>query len=169
MAVNIFAVDADPVRAARSLCDRHVVKMTLEAAQILCSAARVHLGQPAPYRATHARHPCVAWAAARRGNWEWLVRHGLALADEYERRFGRVHRSRAVIARMARRGPPPARRRQPFAQVMPEPYRGTDAVAAYRRYYVAEKAGFATWTPPARAPRWFGDRERGGRAPHRGS
>jgi hypothetical protein len=154
--VNVFAVDRDPVRAGRALCDRHVVKMTLEAAQILCTAARTRLGRKAPYRPTHASHPCVAWAAARRENWDWLVRHGLALADEYERRFGRVHSSRAVIARMARLGPP-ARggRRQPFAQVMPERYRGPDAVAAYRRYYAAEKARLATWRPPARAPRWW--------------
>lgn len=155
--MNVFAVHRDPERAARALCDRHVVKMTLETAQILCSAARTHLGQRAPYRATHAHHPCVAWAAARRANWEWLVRHGLALADEYARRFGRVHRSRAVIARMARLGPPPkqAGRRQAFAQVMPERYRGPDAVAAYRRYYAGEKARFARWTPPSRPPRWW--------------
>lgn len=155
--MNVFAVDRDPVRAARALCDRHVVKMTLEAAQILCSAARAQLGQSAPYRATHAHHPCVLWAAARRANWEWLVRHGLALADEYGRRFGRVHRSRAVILCMARRGPAAdGRRRQAFAQVMPERYRGRDPVAAYRRYYAAEKARFATWRGPSHPPRWWG-------------
>jgi hypothetical protein len=154
--VNVFAVDRDPVRAARALCDRHVVKMTLETAQILCTAARTRLGRHAPYRATHASHPCVAWAAARRENWAWLVRHGLALADEYERRFGRVHASRAVIERMAPLAPAPCGgRRQPFAQVMPERYRGPDAVVAYRRYYAAEKGRFATWRAPARAPRWW--------------
>lgn len=153
--MNVFAVDRDPERAARALCDRHVVKMTLETAQILCTAARA-LGQRAPYRPTHARHPCVVWAAARRANWEWLVRHGLALADEFERRYGRAHPSRAVIARMARRGPPPSpRRRAPFVQAMPERYRGRDAVAAYRRYYAGEKARFATWKAPARPPRWW--------------
>jgi hypothetical protein len=154
--VNVFAVDRDPGRAARALCDRHVVKMTLETAQILCTAARTRLRQAAPYRATHANHPCIEWAAARGANWNWLARHGLALADEYERRFGRVHSSRAIIARMAGLGPrPSAGRRQPFAQVMPRQYRGRDAVAAYRRYYVAEKARFATWRPPSRAPRWW--------------
>lgn len=153
--MNVFAVDRDPARAAHALCDRHVVKMTLESAQILCTAARTRLGQEAPYRATHVSHPCVAWVAARRANWTWLVRHGLALADEYERRFGRVHASRAVIERMARLGPPAGRRRQPFAQVMPRRYRGRDAVLAYRRYYLAEKARFATWREPARPPRWW--------------
>lgn len=160
--MNVFAVDRDPVRAARALCDRHVVKMTVETAQILCTAARARFGQEAPYRATHANHPCVKWAAAARGNWDWLVRHGLALADEYERRFGRAHPSRAVIARMASLGPPRSagRRRRPFAQAMPEQYRERDAVAAYRRYYVTEKAWFATWTPPSRPPRWFARKRR---------
>jgi hypothetical protein len=161
--VNVFAVDRDPVRAARALCDRHVVKMTLETAQILCTAARTRLGVRAPYRPTHREHPCVAWAAARPANWEWLVRHGLALADEYERRFGRIHASRAVISRMARVRPRGGgARRQPFAQVMPERYRGRDAVASYRRYYVGEKARFATWRAPARAPRWWPAKEEAG-------
>jgi hypothetical protein len=38
---------------------------------------------------------------------------------------------------------------------MPERYRGADAVAAYRRYYVGEKARFATWRPPSQPPRWW--------------
>jgi hypothetical protein len=160
-AVNVFAVDRDPVRAARALCDRHVVKMTLETAQILCTVARTRFGQDAPYRPTHARHPCVEWAASRRANWDWLVRHGLALADEYRRRYGRVHPSRAVIARLARRGPPPSpERRQRFPQTMPEQYRGRDPVAAYRRYYIGEKARFATWKLPSRPPRWWPGRTR---------
>jgi hypothetical protein len=162
--VNVFAVDRDPVRAARALCDRHVVKMTLETAQILCTAARTRFGQEAPYRPTHARHPCVEWAAARRANWDWLVRHGLALADEYRRRYGRLHPSRAVIAALARGGPPPSPgRRQRFPQAMPERYRGPDPVAAYRRYYVGEKARFATWKAPSRPPRWWPPHGRGRR------
>jgi hypothetical protein len=153
--VNVFAVDRDPVRAARALCDRHVVKMTLATAQILCTAARA-LGQRAPYRPTHVHHPCIAWAAECRANWRWLVRHGLALADEYTRRYGKVHPSCAVIATMSRRGPRPSRRRRtPFAQAMPEAYRGPDAVEAYRRFYVGEKAPFATWRAPATPPRWW--------------
>lgn len=33
--MNIFVVDTDPRKAAQSLCDKHVVKMVLETAQIL--------------------------------------------------------------------------------------------------------------------------------------
>jgi len=154
--VNLFVLHRDPATAARMQCDRHVVKMTLETAQILCSAAHL-LGQKAPYKPTHRAHPCVLWTAAGRGNWRWVVTHGLALADEYERRFGRVHKSRPVLEWAAGRGVGPrgGERRRPFVMAMPEEYRGRDAVAAYRRYYFAEKARFARWRAPARPPGWW--------------
>jgi hypothetical protein len=157
-AVNLFVLHRDPRIAARWQSDRHVVKMTLEAAQILCSAAW-NLGQKAPYRPTHAKHPCVQWAGACRGNWEWVVAHGLALAAEYERRFGRMHGSLPVLRWAARAGVGPRRkgrvRRQKFVMALPDKYRGLDPVAAYRRYYRAEKASFATWKAPATPPPWW--------------
>jgi hypothetical protein len=39
--MNIFYVDKDPVKAAKMLLDKHVVKMILESAQMLCTAKRV--------------------------------------------------------------------------------------------------------------------------------
>ena len=35
--MNIFVIDKDPVVAAQNLCDKHVVKMILESAQMLCA------------------------------------------------------------------------------------------------------------------------------------
>ena len=39
--MNIFYVDRDPVKAAQMMCDKHIVKMILESAQMLCTAKRV--------------------------------------------------------------------------------------------------------------------------------
>lgn len=154
--MNLFVLHRDPVIAARWQCDRHVVKMTLETAQILCTAAHL-LGQEAPYKPTHVKHPCVLWTAACRGNWRWVVAHGLALADEYERRFGRTHKSVPVLRWAARRGVGPrgSARRQPFVMAMPDEYRGRDPVAAYRRFYIGKKARFATWRAPGKPPAWW--------------
>lgn len=147
--MNIFVLDADPVEAARAQHDKHVVKMVLESAQLLCGP------QPgAPYKPTHMAHPCARWARASRANYLWLAEHALALAAEYTRRFERVHASERVIWWCAARadeiheGP-----LQPHAQAMPEAYRGPCAVAAYRRYYVAEKLRGARWTRRGR-PAW---------------
>ncbi len=161
--MNIFAVHADPECAARALSDQHVVKMTVETAQILCTVA-IRYGFHPPYRATHRHHPCVLWAGDRFANWWWVVRHGRALADEYRRRFGREHKSRRVIEWIVAQAAGPPRstaRRQPFAQCMPEIYRGPDAVEAYRRFYRAEKVARARWTLPARPPRWLSSRRNG--------
>jgi len=35
--MNIFYLDKDPVKAAQYSCDKHVVKMILESAQMLCT------------------------------------------------------------------------------------------------------------------------------------
>jgi len=39
--MNIFYVDKDPVKAAKMMCDKHIIKMILESAQMLCTAKRV--------------------------------------------------------------------------------------------------------------------------------
>lgn len=36
--MNIFVLDLDPGSATRQHCDKHVVKMATETAQILCTA-----------------------------------------------------------------------------------------------------------------------------------
>ena len=42
--MNIFYLDKDPKKAAEYSCDKHVVKMILESAQMLCTAHRVQDG-----------------------------------------------------------------------------------------------------------------------------
>jgi hypothetical protein len=155
--LNVFVLDEDPERAARAQCDRHVVKMTLETAQLLCTVARL-TGLDAPYRVTHASHPCVAWARASADNYAWLAMHGLALADEYERRYRRVHASLAVLCCDAVRETLralPSIGSTPFVQCMPEELRGPDPVEAYRGYYRRDKARFARWNRGTSAPIWW--------------
>ena len=39
--MNIFHLDNDPVKAAQMMCDKHVVKMIVEYAQLMSTAHRV--------------------------------------------------------------------------------------------------------------------------------
>jgi hypothetical protein len=66
--VNIFQVDSDPIRAAEALVDKHVVKMILETAQLLCTAHRVLDGtleevkpEYDPYRPDQLRRKKKFW------------------------------------------------------------------------------------------------------------
>ena len=152
--MNIFAVDHNPVEAARALHDQHVVKMVLETAQILCTVAH-SCGVAVKYKPTHARHPCTLWASETAANASWLYLHGLALAEEYARRFGRAHASHQVILDA---GPHllvllPSGPLAPFAQAMPDEYRTHDSVEAYRRYYRGAKLAKARYTRSER-PTW---------------
>jgi len=150
--INIFILHTDPAKAARDHCDRHVVKMMLETAQLLCS---VHEPGEAPYRRTHYNHPCSVWTRASRQNYDWLVRLGLALADEYAVRYGKVHKSRAVVEWAEQHVPDLSGTGQtPFVLAMPEEYKGDCPVRAYRAYYRAEK-GWARWDRAGNVPEWF--------------
>lgn len=146
--MNIFVLDEDPVRAASFLCDKHM-KMALETAQILCTVSWQH-GAPAPYRPTHKNHPCVIWAGEARGNWTWLQAHGVAISQEYTKRYGKRHASQKVIEGVTL--PPLPFGMTDFVQAMPDEYKGPCPVEAYRRYYLGAKKDIASWKlggPPA--------------------
>ncbi len=154
--MNIFVLDLDPEKAAREQCDKHVVKMVLESAQLLATVhhlTRVRKGMP-PIRPTHVNHPCAIWVRTSLANYRWLARHARALSEEYTRRYGKTHRWREHIEWLAAHEPPlPDAGLTPFAQAMPETYRNKNAVKAYRDYYRGEKAYFARWK--TRPPRWW--------------
>ena len=98
--MNIFALSCDPILAAQNHADRHVVKQSLESAQLL-STVFSSLGGKTRYKPTHKNHPCTLWAGECSGNYEWLVELGLALCDEYTYRYGREHACGAVIRELA--------------------------------------------------------------------
>ena len=91
--MNIFVLSENPIKAARLQHDKHILKMVLETAQMLCSAF-----ENAPYKKTYINHPCTVWARTSRNNFDWLVLHGLALATEYTYRYNKTHASEKVIS-----------------------------------------------------------------------
>lgn len=159
--MNIFVLDNDPALAASNLCDKHLSKMCLESAQMLCSAYKNYVGVPyisPPYKITHYNHPCSVWTRESAENFDWLVSHGLAIADEFERTYGNMHKSRKVIQWAWTRKSQitfPTVGLTPFAQAMPEHYKHPDAVIAYRTYYLEEKASIAQWNHGRSKPNWW--------------
>lgn len=156
--MNIFVLDEDPVKAAHYHCDKHVVKMILETAQILCTVHHKAGTPNVPYRATHKQHPCTVWASESMHNYMWLLKLGEALCEEYRLRYGKQHKTRAVLQWCRDHTSCihwPEKQKTAFAQAMPEKYRQEDPVKAYREYYQGEKAHFATWRPPSNPPAWW--------------
>lgn len=167
--MNIFVLDRDVKTCAQYHQDKHVVKMILETAQMLCAAhALTRSGIETPYAATHARHPCTQWTWLSLTNYKWLCELGKELGAEYTYRYGKTHKSEAVIDwAIAHELPRPDLGLTKFAQAMPDEFKRKDTVEAYRAYYRATKAEFkrklrsggftidkAKWTNRP-VPQWF--------------
>lgn len=145
--MNIFILSRSPDEAAQMQCDKHVVKMCLETAQILSTIVG------GPYKPTHANHPCVKWAGESYSNFFWLREHGIALCREYTYRYGKVHKCEEVIKSIRCNSFLPYIGTK-FVQCMPPEYKHEDAVTAYRAYYHS-KAAFAQWNKSRPAPYWW--------------
>lgn len=152
--MNIFVLDTDPKIAASYHCDKHVLKMILESAQMLCTALHLFDVPNVPYRKTHENHPCSVWARSTRDNYLWLCSLGLALCEEYTERYGKTHKTQAVIEWcLAHSHCIPAGDKTPHPQCMPDKYVQTNVVSAYRAYYKEEKVSIAKWR--IKTPSWW--------------
>lgn len=153
--MNIFVLDYNPKLAAEYHCDRHVLKMVLETAQILSTThSYFETGVGGLYKPTHKNHPCNVWVRQSRENYLWTLNLGRWLLYEYEKRYHRVHKTAEVMERLV--SIPKSMPYGPmtkFAQAMPEEYQREDAVEAYRAYYIGEKAPICTWK--TEVPYWF--------------
>lgn len=164
--MNIFILsDKGPQDNARQHCDKHVVKMVLETAQMLCGAHQFY-GSPQPYTmsAGHMKHPCSLWAQHSLQNYDYLYELGLELGDEYTLRYGKRHRSSEVIENLPYpRNLVPSRGRSPFACAFKKgagfeeklkELAKESVVEAYQWYYVYDKSSFAKWKTRGE-PAWF--------------
>ena len=150
--MNIFKLDKSPVVSARYACDKHVVKMILESAQMLCS---VHPQGDAPYKRSHYNHPCTKWVRESQRNYEWLLLHAYALCDEYTLRYKKVHKTEKVIERCDNNRPDlPSVKLTQQPSCMPDYCKVESVVESYRNYYNNEKSHFAKWTN-RETPKWF--------------
>lgn len=160
--MNIFAVDENPVTAAQMLGSQHVIKMALETTQILTTSVRWYGAEDddlpltksgTPYRSTHVNHPSCVWARESRANFNWLVEHGIALCDEYEKRYGKVHACLGPIQHLSRLAHfIPEGEQTPFSMAMPDEFKSDNPIESYRAYYRTKT--FLHWnhsTPPS----WF--------------
>ena len=146
--MNIFVLDKDITRAAQAHVDKHIVKMPLETAQMLCTA-RHELGDnpdDIPYRKTHTNHPCSVWARQSLANYTWLCDMGMELCKEYTHRYDKTHKCEAVIQDCITNTPEFDRTDlTEHAQAMDDEYKLDNPVFSYRNYYNKAKSHLHSW------------------------
>jgi len=130
--------------------------MVLETAQ-MCSTAlhewcfEDELILEGVYKSAYKNHPMTVWVRENDANMAWAVLHGLAIGREYTYRYGKNHKSTAVLENIAEymfhdnfdedyslHTTPP--------QCMPDEFKCDDYVEAYREYYRKAKSHILQWT-----------------------
>ena len=181
--MNLFILDKDPVKAAQLQCDKHVVKMVVESAQMLSTTHRILDGtvemqpsksgkrtvkywrHPDPtleqvlYRVAHQSHTCTIWTMQSNNNYNWHYVHFMALCDEYKYRYGKTHLTDTKL-REVLRAPPRGIEvgyltRQPLAMKSNPECMFEDVVKSYRAYYQTKQARFKMVWTKREIPEWF--------------
>lgn len=180
--MNIFVLDESPYKAAELQCDKHVVKMIVETAQLLSTAHRMldgHLTtvttksgrkgrhyaldddrEDALYKACHFNHPSAVWAREDYNNYVWLYQHFRALCNEYTYRYGKTHATETKLSEVLSKAPNniPLKERTPFKLAMgnePQCINIDNPVASYRAYYRTKKDRFKMAWTHRDVPAWF--------------
>ena len=168
--MNIFYLHEDPVRSAQLHCDKHVVKMIIEYAQMLSTAHRMldgtqYIDQSSGrrikrwrldnsnmdgvlYKASHINHPSAVWVRENAIQYQYMYDLFVALCDEYTYRYGKVHMTDDKLRELLNVLPQNIKLgtwRQP-PPAMPDYCKHEDSIISYHKYYANEKKGFAKWT-----------------------
>lgn len=168
--MNLFILHKLPKKCAKYYFDSHVIKIILEAVQLLCTAKQLldpdidYTQCEKIYKVTHKNHPVSIWVRTSAENWQWTCSLVEALHDEWRYRYNhpdtKFHGSYNVFAWLRDNPPTQFINSDPalttFAKAMPETYKSiVDPIAAYRAYYRGEeKAKLAKWRK-REVPSWW--------------
>ena len=148
--MNIFHLHKDPKTCAEYHCDKHVVKMILETAQMLSTAYHRHFDNGTElYKTAFPKHPMTIWVGNSGANFFWTIQLLDQLIYQYTVRYKKVHTTIRISNLFHSKykywhdltgdfTTPP--------QCMPEQYKHKDYITAYKQYYIGEKKRFAKYT-----------------------
>jgi len=169
--MNLFYLHKDPVQSAEMHCDKHVVKMIIEYAQMLSTAHRMLDGTQYTdassgrriqrwrldnsnmdgvlYKASHINHPSTRWVRENAIQYQYAYDMFTALCDEYTYRYDKTHltdtKLRVLLNEIPNNITLGVYSEPP--QCMPEDVKvQNDSISAYHKYYANYKKGFAVWT-----------------------
>lgn len=97
--MNLFILDEDPKKSAEYLDDARLVKLILEAAQMLSHAAASNGAQTTykPLPKQYTRHPVTLWVCRTRGNYLNTLSRFISMLEVYTLRFNKIHKCSAVV------------------------------------------------------------------------
>lgn len=168
--MNIFYIENNPKICAEMHVDRHVCKMAIEYAQLLCTAHRVLDGteykrlsannrsikawrlpderEERMMKPTMMNHPSAIWVRHSDKNYLWLYSLWCELLKEFTYRYGKTHACARLIPDLAvlPTNIPVAEFTEP-TPAMPDSCKVSgDSIQSYRNYYLMEKQHLWSWS-----------------------
>jgi hypothetical protein len=106
--VNFFYLDRDPVTCAKYYCNKHILKIPIEIAQIL-SKLHHEIKSGIDYCKIYKNSSVVkntlgpyCWIKESYDNYIWASKLGLALINEYKLRYNKdIHKSEVILQYLA--------------------------------------------------------------------
>lgn len=148
--MQVVVSDTGPRMSAVNLDDKRVIKLLLEAGQLLCVWAEDQ-GIEVPYKRTKQGKVFVEWMHADVRNYGWMRDHFAGLCSEYTYRFGKKHKTHCDVLHLLPyiHVPPPSS----FVNAAKHTGRGLDFThlpvpLSYRAYLDAR------WETDKRSPVW---------------
>jgi hypothetical protein len=180
--MNIFYLDKNPKVCATMHCDKHVVKMIIEYAQLLSTAHRVLDGvsknvltksnrkyttwihpitlmETTLYKSTMRNHPSAIWARQSLSHYVYLKELWKNLCAEYTYRYGKVHITYTKLIDVLEVNPTnipnvPFFDPPPAMSHFPLCIVPNNSLHSYYNYYIVAKNYFAKWTKRP-IPEWY--------------
>lgn len=167
--MNLFILSRNIQECVEFMFDKHIVKIILEAVQMLCTA--IHLidadneihKKIKLYKIAHKNHPVTIWMRTSIENYLWTLDLVEAMHQEWKYRYNhpkeKVHKSYMVSTYLREYAPSadkfPSIGLTPFAMAMHDACKREDPVEAYRVYYqTPDKRKIASWKKRDK-PEWY--------------
>jgi hypothetical protein len=167
--MQLFFLSSCPREAAHFACDKHVVKMCVETAQIISTVwFRVNRSKHKLYSSlgwltkqwANIQHPSILWVEQSFANYKWTLDYWGALLSEYTARYHKTHAFQSMYNNIVTMMPDPSLCQDDFVpmsprfQAVPEELKSDDPVSTYRQYYMRDKSRFAKWKF-CETPHWW--------------
>ena len=162
--MNLFILDLMPVTAAHYNCDKHVVKIILEAVGMMGYAYDQGDFYPLPWlkkKGPHYFHPMSKWVRETKQNFDWAFQHTEGLLNEFTFRYGHEHSYQPHIKWIGNNFPLanlPAYGMTDWPRCFGDWKEkvgvSEDIVYDYRRYYMVAKRDIVKWTKRP-IPEWY--------------
>ena len=144
--MNVFILDKDMEKSVIYHPDKHIVKMPLEATQLLCNAFHLpYKDIKGLYKLSHIHHPLNKWVIESVNNWIWLRDYVLLMGKEYTYRYGKHHKS-VELAQGLPIPDLPKINMTPFIKCVPKEFKELDVIDAYRHYFIRDKQHLKKYT-----------------------